>query len=312
VDLQIVIEHHQRGLQGFREAVSEISSASAEVVYAGSLILVAFIFASLQVPELNPTVMVVHAVPSAGPMEEMQNPQSIQFSWLHLICGVSTVITDEWPRLKASRLRQMVLFLHGDEYWNDLPFTSSPLSLSNCSPRLLKFAQGASRAISKLKAFPQISSFAPVNASYCVRSPESLSSSTTSDGIFTEQIKAIDILESIYTRIISVLHCSVSEQDQPDDSDIQINFEESAVISWPVLLPSGFIALLETGKQSNVVYGHSLTIAAHFYLVNTLIDRWFLNGSLEGEILKINHLVRNMNDHHLVALMLWPIEVLRS
>jgi hypothetical protein len=54
VDLQVVVEHHQRGLQAFREEVSRLSNANAEVVYAGSLLLVGFIYASLQVNELNP------------------------------------------------------------------------------------------------------------------------------------------------------------------------------------------------------------------------------------------------------------------
>jgi hypothetical protein len=53
VDLLVVMDHHQQGLQGFREEVARISNASAEAVYTGSLLLIAFVYASLQVPKLN-------------------------------------------------------------------------------------------------------------------------------------------------------------------------------------------------------------------------------------------------------------------
>jgi hypothetical protein len=47
VDLLVVMDHYQRGLQGYREEVARISNANAEAVYAGSLFLVAFVYASL-------------------------------------------------------------------------------------------------------------------------------------------------------------------------------------------------------------------------------------------------------------------------
>lgn len=129
VDLRVVMGHHQKGLQGFREDVAQISHSNAEAVYAGSLLLAGFIFASLQVSELNKTDINADSV--SVPYYPTLSKQSRQplnrprLSWLHLIRGVSTVIQDQWPTLKASCLRPMVLYFHGDEYWKDLPFASS-------------------------------------------------------------------------------------------------------------------------------------------------------------------------------------------
>jgi hypothetical protein len=47
VDLLVIMDHHHRGLQGFREEVARISNANAEAVYTGSLLLIMFVYASL-------------------------------------------------------------------------------------------------------------------------------------------------------------------------------------------------------------------------------------------------------------------------
>ncbi|BCR85874.1 Zn(II)2Cys6 transcription factor [Aspergillus chevalieri] len=62
VDLRAVMRHHQKGLEDFREDMAQISNSNAEAVYAGSLLLAGFIFASLQVPELNPNVTTANSV----------------------------------------------------------------------------------------------------------------------------------------------------------------------------------------------------------------------------------------------------------
>lgn len=53
VELAIIVEYHQRGLGGFRDEVSSISPANAELVLTGAMLLVGFAFASLKVRELN-------------------------------------------------------------------------------------------------------------------------------------------------------------------------------------------------------------------------------------------------------------------
>lgn len=312
IDLQIVMDHHQRGLRGLLEAVPHISHTNAEAIYTGSLLLVAFIFASLQVPRLNQPVTSVAApspsTDSTGGSQQSDIYHTLQFKWLHLIRGLSTVIHDQWSTLKASRLRQMVVHMHGDEYWKDIPFCSSPSRLSHCSTKLQKFAHGASQAIMGLKAFLTTRQASTGSSSSHVVSTTSDTHTAASDGAFDEQAKALDTLDAVYSRTISVLQCSVAEQLSSDDSDFQINFEEAAVLSWPTLISHGFIASFEAPKEPDLFYGYSLTILAHFYLIDTLVDFWYLNGSFEGEIFKIKSLVQTLGNAELDMLMLWPME----
>ncbi|KAF5863952.1 hypothetical protein ETB97_009059 [Aspergillus alliaceus] len=312
VDLQFIMEHHQRGLRGFLEAVPHISSANAETIYTGSLLLVAFIFASLQVHELNPPMTSVAVTsPSTDGTVDSQQPHiyhTLQFKWLHLIRGASSVIHDQWPTLRASRLRQMVLYMHGDEYWKDIPFHSSLSRLSHCSLRLQKFAHGARQAIAGLKAFMTTRQASTGSSSIPVLPTTSLTHTTALGSALDEQANALDILDAVYSRIISVLQCSVTEHLSVDDSDVQINFEEAAVLSWPALISHSFIASLEAPEKVDLFYSYSLTILAHFYLINTLVDCWYLNGSFEGEISKIHTLVHTLGNAELDMLMLWPME----
>ncbi|KAB8073439.1 hypothetical protein BDV29DRAFT_201825 [Aspergillus leporis] len=316
VGLRVVMEHHQKGLQHFREEVAQISNSNAETVYAGSLLLVGFIYASLQVPELNPPATTTHSVSVAygGALNTRVSKtfHRPQIGWLHLSRGVSAVVRDQWPVLKAGRLRPVVLHFHGDEYWKDLPFTSSLSQLSNCSPRLIVFAQGASQAISDLKTAWAAIGLASSTDSSFVDSPTSLPSPTMSDEAVDEQSRIIDVLETVYTRIISALQCSVSERGSPDDSDIQANFEEAAVLAWPNLIPNDFISLLELDDQVDLSRAYSLTILAHFYVINTLVDRWFLYGSFKEEIFKIHGSVYNSFNAQLDRLMMWPVKVAAS
>ncbi|KAB8236434.1 Zn(II)2Cys6 transcription factor [Aspergillus alliaceus] len=308
VDLRVVMEHHQKGLKGFREEVAQISQSNAEAVYAGSLLLVGFIYASFQVPELNPPpIMTADSAFIPGQIPQTSNGP--QLGWMRLIRGVSTVVEDQWPVLKCSRLRPMVLHFHGDEYWKDLPFASSMSRLSHCSPRLLVFARGANQAIVDLKAFWAASRVPSSTEPSFVGSPTSTYSSPTFDGAVDEQSRAMDILEMIYSRIISVLQCSVSQHGFPDDSDIQANFEEAAVLSWSMLIPNDFIGFLETDDQVDLIRGYSLVILAHFYVINTLVDRWFLNGSFKGEIYRIRESVCSLRNEQLDRLMMWPVKV---
>ncbi|QKX63928.1 uncharacterized protein TRUGW13939_11100 [Talaromyces rugulosus] len=304
VDLRGVIDHHQRGLRDFREQVVTISNSNAEAVYAGSLLLVAFSYASLQVPELNPpatTVSSVHYV-SASNKDTTPTLNRPNLNWIHLIRGVVTVVGDQWPALKASRMRPMVLHFHGDEYWKDLPFASSLSRLSRCSSRLLLFAESASQAVTELRTAYAAVQLADVNESSTSVSP------STSEWTMDEQPRAIDVLEMLYSRIISVLQCSFSECGSPDNSDIQAGFEEATVLSWPSLIPHEFISFIELNDQRDPVWGLSLTTLAHFYVVNTLVDRWFL-ASFKDEIFRIHRSVSNLCNAHLDRLMLWPVKI---
>ncbi|OGE55335.1 hypothetical protein PENARI_c004G04536 [Penicillium arizonense] len=307
VDLAIIIEHHQRGLEGFREEVSRISASNAELVFTGSILLIAFAFAFLGVQDLNPIT---------GAAEEMSNAMAnpsltndvLRLNWLYLNRGVTSVVGDQWPVLKTSRLRQLLMLSHGDECWENSSF-DAPSRLSRCPPRLLKFAEGAHQAVASIKASLNALEPAPDDLSSYSGTPTSQpSSSTTLDWAMDAHFETMRILDSVYSRILSVLRCAATEY--PTDKEIQLDFEEAAILSWPALLPSAFLASLERSDR-NCLHGHSLVILAHFYLVNTLVDTWYMRGSFEIEILRVNALIDSLNDSQLSTFMLWPNEVMK-
>ncbi|CAG8283662.1 unnamed protein product [Penicillium salamii] len=305
VDLATVEEHHQSGLEGFREEVSCISSTNAGNVLAGSLLLVGYAFASLKVQKLNSI--------TDGP-EEIQwaarnssTFEILRLSWLYLNRGISSVIFDKWNVLKASRLRQMVVFPHSEEFWNDFEFDAPSSRISRCSSRLLKFAEGAGQAVADMKVSLDALDSPKDDLSNRSDTPNSQPSpSMTSDWLLDAHLEALGTLDRSYSRIIAVLQCAAT--DDPVDAEIQMDFEEAAVLSWPVLLPSPFLLSLQESEH-NFLHGHSLVLLAHFYLINTLVDSWFLRGSFEREVLKLNALVGTLNDSSLSRFMIWPTEV---
>ncbi|KAI9927163.1 hypothetical protein MW887_003546 [Aspergillus wentii] len=311
VDLRVVLDRYQRGLQDFRTEVAKISISNAEAVYAGSLLLVAFFYASLHVPELN--LAWTTGIPISVPYDPALSNQTLsptnrpEVSWLHLIRGVSIVAQDQWPALKASRIRPLVLHFHGDEYWTDLPFDPSLSKLSHCSPLLQVFAQGAFQAAADLRTF-----YAPHQLSHSYGlSSTSVSPPSASEGAVDGLSMSINVLERVYSRIISVLQCSVLEHGFPDDSDIQDNLEEAAVLGWPGLLPDVFIGSLEVDEPGHPTWGLSLIILAHFYVVNTLVDRWYLRA-FKDEILKIQESVSSLHDAALDRLLIWLSKIATS
>lgn len=142
------------------------------------------------------------------------------------------MINDQWPALKASRLRQMVVLLHDDEYWKEFPFDASSSRLARCSSHLLKFAQGASQAVVDMK--DSLSTLAPTKnhtSSYCGTPTSQPSPFITSDGAVEVYSETIGILDMIYSRIVSVLRCARTERAYPVDVEIQMDFEEAAILS---------------------------------------------------------------------------------
>jgi hypothetical protein len=108
----------------------------------------------------------------------------------------------------------------------------------------------------------------------------------------------IDVLETVYSRVVAVLKCSVSERGSLDDSDIQANLEEATVQSWLSLVSDDFIALLDMDEPVDLVWGLLLVILAHYYVVNILIDCWFL-ASFKEEVLKIQTAVLDLHNAQL-------------
>ncbi|KAF3021360.1 hypothetical protein E8E15_009011 [Penicillium rubens] len=277
--------HHQRGLEGFREEVSHISPSNAESVFTGSLLLVAFAFAFLRVQGLHPLTGATEEMSGAMATPSLTN-DTLHLNWLYLNRGVNSVIDDNWEDSSSY----------------------APTRLSRCSPRLLKFAEGARQAVASIKA--SLDALGPPldDLSSCSGTPTSQPSpSTTLDWALDAHNETIRILDSVYLRILSVLRCAATEN--PTDKEIQMDFEEAAILSWPVSIPSAFLASLERSDR-NSLYGYSLVILAHLYLVNTLVDTWYMRGSFEGEILKINGLIGSLNGGQLSTFMVWPNEVL--
>jgi hypothetical protein len=306
VDLAIIMEHHQRGLEGFREDVACISPSNAEAVFTGSILVVAFAFAFLRVQDLEPLTRPVEE--TSGAMADLSSTNNIpRLNWLYLNRGVTSVIGDQWEVLKTGRLRQILSLQHSNDSWVALT-SDAPSRLSHCPPRLLKFAEGARQAIASIKALLNMVEPTQDDLSSCSGTPTSQPSpSTTLDWDMDAHFETIRILESVYSRILSVLQCAAT--DIPFDKEIQVDFEEAAVLSWPCLLPSAFIASLERSNR-NSLHGRSLVILAHFCLINTLADVWYMRGSFELEILRINTLVGSLNESQLSTFMLWPNEVM--
>ncbi|OQE24311.1 hypothetical protein PENSTE_c007G00407 [Penicillium steckii] len=306
VDLTVIVEHHQIGLQGFREEISCISSSNAESVFSGSMLLVGFAFASLKVQELNPLAAPPReAVISAGTSDSTNG--ILRLNWLYLNRGVSTVIGEQWETLKMSRLRQILAIPNRDETWKELSFDAPSSRLSHCSQRIVKFAEGAGQAVANLKASLNMFDSAENMVSSDWETPSN--SPTMAPGWVAEANSgAIDVLDKAYARAISVLNFAVTES--PASLEIQLDFEEAAILSWPIDLPSQFLALLGRSEHDNL-HGYSLVILAHLYLLNTLVDTWFMRGSFEREILKINTLIESLHESQLTAFMMWPNEVLK-
>ncbi|CAG7952517.1 unnamed protein product [Penicillium nalgiovense] len=306
VDLEIIMIHHQRGLEGFREEVSRISPSNAESVFTGSLLLVAFAFAFLRVQGLHPLTGATEEMSGAMATPSLTN-DTPRLNWLYLNRGVNSVIGDQWYVLKNSRLRAILILSHTDNYWEESS-SYAPSRLSRCSPRLLKFAEGARQAVASIKA--SLDALGPPldDLSSCSGTPTSqLSPSETLDWALDAHNETIRILDSVYLRILSVLRCAATEDST--DTEIQLDLEEAAILSWPCSIPSSFLVSLERSDR-NSLYGHSLVILAHLYLVNTLVDTWYMRGSFEGEISKINALIGSLNGDQLSTFMIWPNEVL--
>ncbi|KAJ5967492.1 hypothetical protein N7501_003740 [Penicillium viridicatum] len=305
MDLAIIMEHHQRGLEGFREDVSRLSPSNAEAVFTGSILMVAFAFAFLKIQDLNPLTGPTKG--TSGATTDLFSTNTIpRLNWLYLNRGVTSVLGDQWPALKASRLRQILLLQHSDQSW--VGSSNAPSRLSRCSPRLLRFADGARQAVASLKTSLNMLGHPSNDLSSCSGTPTSQPSPpTTLDWAMDVHNETIHILESFYSRILSVLGCASTEN--PTDEEIQLDLEEAAILSWPNLLPSAFLASLESNDH-NHLRGLSLVILAHFYLINTLVDTWYMRGSFESEILRVHALIGSLNESHLSTFMLWPNEVM--
>ncbi|KAL2840181.1 hypothetical protein BJY01DRAFT_218766 [Aspergillus pseudoustus] len=306
-DLHCIVKHHQKGLEGFREALGQISSRTAEEVFCGSILITAFAFGSLSIcdpdPSTEPGSDNGYELPSTG--------------WLHLCRGLVGVVSEHWATLKLGSLRCMLFYEYANDDWRSLDsLVPSPVypRLAHASRTVSMFAQGASRALTMLHTFATAFSSSPAASpatSSSVSHFTSDSQSDTAGASDTDYSNAIETLEEMYMRILYVLQFTKSGRDRPASRDLQIDLEDAALTSWPQMLSSSFIVSLTSKGQLEAASGFSFTILAHFYLTFVLLeDLWYLNRGARKEIKKIDRLVSRLNNSTLSTLMQWPTAVL--
>lgn len=210
--LQIIIEHHQRGLEAFRTKLANLSSANINDVFAGSMLLVAFALASLRIQNLN---------------DAHSQPGQPRLDWIFLIQGLCTVIKHNWPELRMGPLRDMTQYGYANDDWRLCPQeTLRSVSVSGrrgCSLRLLAFCRGADEALTHLINYHET----------LASRAEETGTGTRHRQILAEQKAALEILEGMYMRTLYVVHFSDEGRDSPQD--VQADLEDAAIMSWPCL-----------------------------------------------------------------------------
>jgi hypothetical protein len=144
IHLHTITDHHQRGLECFREELSVLSASNCNQVFAGSMLLVGFAFASLRVRNMNDT-------------RSNTEPAMPRLDWIYLIQGLTTVVKEHWTDLGMGPLRHMLQFVYATENWQMYPsemFVSiSTHQVQHCSQRKVRFSLGAYNACTGLKHF---------------------------------------------------------------------------------------------------------------------------------------------------------------
>lgn len=320
---QSIVEHHQQGLAGLQEALCATSEPDAEALLAGSLLVVAFAFASLGIEHLD-TSLPAHGHTSTSGLGSVSPASDVgipQIQWLHLVRGVTSILKQFWPTLRKCRLRALLIMNSANEDWKmcEAQVRCSDMVLSRHirSERLRKFARGANRAVSSLRE---------LHASLCLRSDleegaEGSPSSATprSDGsgngikaYLDTSEQAISVVEDLYMRILYVMQMKPLESQSSSDLELQTDLEEAAVSGWPHLLSEEFMSSLDTQGNFNTLQGVSLVVLAHLYVPIAILDElWYFGRRWDIEIQKINTVVVGLADQKLMSLMEWPIDVIR-
>ncbi|PKX95398.1 Zn(II)2Cys6 transcription factor domain-containing protein [Aspergillus novofumigatus IBT 16806] len=256
--LQIIIEHHQRGLEAFRTELANLSSANLNLVFAGSMLLVGFALASLRIRNLN---------------DAHSQPGQPRLDWIFLIHGLCTVIKHNWPELRMGPLRGMTEYSYANDDWRLCPrdaLRSVSSIRRGCSPRLVAFCRGADEALTQLVGY---------HASLADREGQ----------ILAEQKAALELLEGMYMRTLYVVRFSDEARESP--LDVQADLEDAALMAWAEFLPEGF---LDTLAGDGVCSTLSYVILAYFHLLFSLgFDgeivkiKALVDMSAEGELVSL-------------------------
>ncbi|KAJ9207458.1 transcriptional regulator family: Fungal Specific TF [Paecilomyces variotii] len=317
-ELPALIEHHQKGLQGLQQILAATANRNAEVLFAGSMLVAAFAFASLGVETPDPLSRTSRHSPTRdsifmGPSKVADRPQ---IHWLRLVRGVGSIVQHSWNNLKLGRLRPLLIFNNANDDWKLVepePVLGNSLPGNVLSESLSAFVFGAQRAISKLRE--------------CLESQQAMSSvhgdvpgsnprveanwNIPLDPICVAQDQTIAVVEDMYMRTIYVLRLQPVEP-RSSDHDTQAEIEDAAVASWPHLIPEAFVSSLDPDNLPDMTVGLSFVILAHLYLLLALLDNlWYLGENFGMEIEKIHTLIAEFGSPELTELMAWPLSVVR-
>ncbi|KAJ5637425.1 hypothetical protein N7490_007304 [Penicillium lividum] len=318
VYLRILLEHHQKGLQGFQEKLASVEDKNAEVLFTGSILIVAFAFASLRVGNLDLLTLGPQSM-SAGDSSPRTSHRYDRphVQWLRLTRGATFIVRDLWAALSFSRLRPLLLFKNANEnsqFLGESPLPSSPSWLVQ-SPRLSAFILGEKLAVRKLQEFLDTfktkdrdvgddltqSSSGPSPASSWNHQP---------DEIFAAQDEAIAVTVQMFKRIVYAVRMQPIESSS-SDREIHAEMEDAAITSWPSLVPEAFVSSLDSDSDLDIPNCFSCVILAYLYLILALPDEiWYLGKNFAAEIKKIHELVTQFGNPQLCDLMKWPMDVL--
>ncbi|KAJ5569241.1 hypothetical protein N7450_011727 [Penicillium hetheringtonii] len=326
VKLQSVVEHHQQGLQGLQEKLAIAKDTDMDVLFAGSMLVVAFAFASHRVRDLypmshEPRQQVSPIEPTVAGLSSLSNRP--QINWLRLVRGVSSIVQYSWTTLKLGRLRPLLLYSNANDDWK---LHGPELTAKNAPPENMRsgslsaFAVGAPLAILKLREFLSIlrtMSSDPTQGNLLHPEPPlgpTLGASGTAqrDDLFAAQDQSITVVENMYMRIMYVIHLRQIELSSSCHNP-QPEMEEAAISSWPHLVPATFISSLESNENLEITTGFSFAILAHLYLCLALLDDiWYFGEIFGSEIRRIEFLVAEINNPELSQLVAWPVRVVSS
>ncbi|KAJ5965785.1 hypothetical protein N7481_012499 [Penicillium waksmanii] len=307
---RLIISHHQKGLKGFQQEIQSRQESNSEELLTGTFLINAFAFASLQVGDLAPRDSpFAEADVSHGAPETPEWPRS---QWLHLIRVSFSLGGQYWMHLQRGRLRSLLVFNKSNDDWKHSIPDFVPLmefSKGTLSARLSTFSSNAIQAISDLRAFSHM-----LKATITPPSDTPDSGSGVMNPTYCQdQDKAIDVVETMFMRILHVLCLRRTGAQPSPELEIQSEIEDAAIASWPTLVDGGFISSLDLACSFDSAQGMSLVILAHLYLTLALLDKiWYFGGIFDSEIKKIAALVNQSRDDGIVALMKWPMHVIEQ
>ncbi|KAF3385543.1 Protein RTM1 [Penicillium rolfsii] len=320
---QSIVEHHQKGLAGLQEALCAISEPNVEVLLAGSLLVVAFAFASLGNKHLDTSLHAHEQSPNSG-VDSISAASDIgipQIQWLRLVRGVTSILRQFWPTLRKCRLRELINCNNANEDWK---MCEAQLRCSNPVPswhirskRLRKFATGANHAVSDLWELhaslrPRSDLEEGAEGSPSSATPRSDESGDGSKAYLDMYEQAIGVVEDLYMRILYVMQMRPLESHPSSDLELEANLEEAAISGWPHLVSEEFVSSLDSHGKFNTLQGVSLVILAHLYVPIAMVDEpWYFGKRWDIEIQKMSTVIVGLADPKFMSLMEWPMDVIR-